>query len=240
MPSDLCISRPSSAINVAKPKIVSVGGRRSSTVLIASKEMPEPVAYIVTKTIIENKDALVRGHAGLAEFGGGEQGRARQRLLPPAGEQQARDQRPAPDRPGVDQARGLLVPTGVVRGAELLLDRLHLLRQEIINTGVIRSPDVRYYPVSLDRFIREILDSSVILIVPSQNPDGRERFAEQRAQELLREVRALKPTHGGRPLGTITASIGLAVYPQHGAVPALITHAGVAVRAAKAAGGARS
>ena len=33
-----------------------------------------------------------------------------------------------------------------------------LLRREIINTGVIRSPDVRYYPVSIDRFIREILD----------------------------------------------------------------------------------
>ena len=29
---------------------------------------------------------------------------------------------------------------------------------EVINTGVIRSPDVRYYPVSIDRFIREILD----------------------------------------------------------------------------------
>ena len=39
---------------------------------------------------------------------------------------------------------------------ELVLDEL--LRQEVINTGVIRSPDVRYYPVSIDRFIREILD----------------------------------------------------------------------------------
>jgi transcriptional regulator of met regulon len=39
---------------------------------------------------------------------------------------------------------------------ELVLDEL--LRQETINTGVIRSPDVRYYPVSIDRFIREILD----------------------------------------------------------------------------------
>jgi diguanylate cyclase (GGDEF)-like protein len=37
---------------------------------------------------------------------------------------------------------------------------------------------------------------------------------------------------------SVTASIGLAVYPQHGAVQALVTHAGVAVRAAKAAGGA--
>ena len=33
-----------------------------------------------------------------------------------------------------------------------------LARQEVITTGVILSPDVRFYPVSLDRFIREILD----------------------------------------------------------------------------------
>jgi hypothetical protein len=38
------------------------------TVLITNKELPEPVAYTVTKAVIENKDALVRGHAGLAEF----------------------------------------------------------------------------------------------------------------------------------------------------------------------------
>ena len=33
-----------------------------------------------------------------------------------------------------------------------------LAQRETINTGVIVSPDVRFYPVSLDRFIREILD----------------------------------------------------------------------------------
>jgi TRAP transporter TAXI family solute receptor len=38
------------------------------TVLITNKELPEPVAYTVTKTVLENKDALVRGHGGLAEF----------------------------------------------------------------------------------------------------------------------------------------------------------------------------
>jgi TRAP transporter TAXI family solute receptor len=38
------------------------------TVLITNKELPEPIAYTVTKTILDNKDALVRGHAGLAEF----------------------------------------------------------------------------------------------------------------------------------------------------------------------------
>jgi hypothetical protein len=39
---------------------------------------------------------------------------------------------------------------------ERVLDRLAC--REVINTGVIVSPDVRFYPVSLDRFIREILD----------------------------------------------------------------------------------
>jgi hypothetical protein len=39
---------------------------------------------------------------------------------------------------------------------ERVLDEL--ARREVINTGVIRSPDVRFYPVSLDRFIREMLD----------------------------------------------------------------------------------
>src|SRR5712692_7022766 len=38
------------------------------TVLITNKDMAEPVAYAVTKTVIDNKDALVRGHAGLAKF----------------------------------------------------------------------------------------------------------------------------------------------------------------------------
>jgi uncharacterized protein len=38
------------------------------TVLITNKELPEPIACTVTRTIVDNKDALVRGHAGLAEF----------------------------------------------------------------------------------------------------------------------------------------------------------------------------
>jgi hypothetical protein len=33
-----------------------------------------------------------------------------------------------------------------------------LAQRETINTGVILSPNVRFYPVSLDRFITEILD----------------------------------------------------------------------------------
>jgi len=42
------------------------------------------------------------------------------------------------------------------RHLERILDEL--AQQEIINTGVILSPDVHFYPVSVDRFIREILD----------------------------------------------------------------------------------
>jgi TRAP transporter TAXI family solute receptor len=38
------------------------------TVLITNTELPEPVAYTVTKTVVENKDALVRAHGGLAAF----------------------------------------------------------------------------------------------------------------------------------------------------------------------------
>ncbi len=38
------------------------------TVLITNAGLAEPLAYTITKTIVENKEALVRGHAGLAEF----------------------------------------------------------------------------------------------------------------------------------------------------------------------------
>lgn len=38
------------------------------TVLITNTALPEPLAYTITKTIIESKDALVAGHKGLAEF----------------------------------------------------------------------------------------------------------------------------------------------------------------------------
>jgi hypothetical protein len=39
---------------------------------------------------------------------------------------------------------------------ERALDELS--QREVINTGVILAPDVRFYPVSLDRFISEILE----------------------------------------------------------------------------------
>jgi hypothetical protein len=42
---------------------------------------------------------------------------------------------------------------------ERALDELS--QREVINTGVILAPDVRFYPVSLDRFITEILDQEL-------------------------------------------------------------------------------
>jgi hypothetical protein len=39
---------------------------------------------------------------------------------------------------------------------ERILDELR--RREILDTGLILSPDVKFYPVSIDRFLHEILD----------------------------------------------------------------------------------
>ncbi len=54
--------------NLFKGQVRAVSTVGFPTVLITNKDLPEPVAYTVTKTIVENKDALVRGHAGLAAF----------------------------------------------------------------------------------------------------------------------------------------------------------------------------
>ena len=55
---------PDTFKNQSKP-VSTVG---FPTVLITNKDLPEPIAYTVTRTVIENKDALVRGHGGLADF----------------------------------------------------------------------------------------------------------------------------------------------------------------------------
>lgn len=39
---------------------------------------------------------------------------------------------------------------------ERILDELR--RREILDTGLILSPDVKFYPISIDRFLHEILD----------------------------------------------------------------------------------
>jgi TRAP transporter TAXI family solute receptor len=55
---------PDTFKNQSKP-VSTVG---FPTVLITNKDLPEPIAYTVTKTVVENKDALVRGHGGLVAF----------------------------------------------------------------------------------------------------------------------------------------------------------------------------
>jgi TRAP transporter TAXI family solute receptor len=57
MPADTFKNQPQGVNTVGFP-----------TVLITNTSLPEPIAYTVTKTLLDNKDALVRGHAGLAEF----------------------------------------------------------------------------------------------------------------------------------------------------------------------------
>jgi TRAP transporter TAXI family solute receptor len=54
--------------NVFKGQAQPVNTVGFPTVLITNKDLPEPVAYTVTRTLLENKEALVRGHAGLAVF----------------------------------------------------------------------------------------------------------------------------------------------------------------------------
>jgi uncharacterized protein len=59
------VSMPADTFKNQRDPVATVG---FPTVLITNTELPEAIAYTVTKTIVESKDALVRGHAGLAEF----------------------------------------------------------------------------------------------------------------------------------------------------------------------------
>jgi len=68
-----------------------------------------------------------------------------------------------------------------------------------------------------------------------QGPQAMARAVELAAQVI--DVVAQPCNLDGRDAG-VGCSIGLACYPQHGSMSALITHAGVAMRAAKSAGGA--
>src|SRR5204862_388314 len=58
-------TRPANAFKGQTETVRTVG---FPTVLITNKHLSEPIAYTITKAVLENKDALVRGHAGLAEF----------------------------------------------------------------------------------------------------------------------------------------------------------------------------
>jgi diguanylate cyclase (GGDEF)-like protein/PAS domain S-box-containing protein len=46
--------------------------------------------------------------------------------------------------------------------------------------------------------------------------DAPRAVARQRAERLREEVKRLQPRHGGRPLGAVTLSLGVAVFPDHG------------------------
>ena len=48
----------------------------------------------------------------------------------------------------------------LLKDAQAQIERAldELAQREVINTGLILAPNVRFYPVSLDRFITEILD----------------------------------------------------------------------------------
>ncbi len=62
-------------------------------------------------------------------------------------------------------------------------------------------------------------------------------LTQQRADGLLAGVRALDLQHGERPLGRITASLGLALHPLHGNTPeTLIEAADTALYQAKKSG----
>lgn len=68
-------------------------------------------------------------------------------------------------------------------------------------------------------------------------PGARVEDAERKAQELRAEIAKLQIVHGGRELGEATISIGIALYPQHGAaVGDLLRVAATALYAAKREG----
>lgn len=53
-------------------------------------------------------------------------------------------------------------------------------------------------------------------------PEADESDARRRAEAILQAVRRLHVHYQGQPLGHVTTSIGLAVFPQHGALPELL------------------
>lgn len=68
-------------------------------------------------------------------------------------------------------------------------------------------------------------------------PDATLEVAQRRADALRDAIHALEPRHRGRPVGGVTASFGIALYPEHAGDPdALLLAADRALYEAKAAG----
>jgi len=72
-----------------------------------------------------------------------------------------------------------------------------------------------------------------MLILPGTSLDGTRR----RAEHLRRVAKGLNARHYGQPLGTVTLSLGVAGFPDHGATAeAVLRAAEQALRRAKAEG----
>lgn len=76
-------------------------------------------------------------------------------------------------------------------------------------------------------------DDEIALILPDASLDG----ARGRADDLRKRIKALELSHHGQPLGPVTVSMGVAVFPDHGHTGAeLLRAAGAALHEAKAEG----
>ena len=71
-----------------------------------------------------------------------------------------------------------------------------------------------------------------VLMMPGFGPEQ----ALERAAQVQQEIRDLRVDHRGKPLGPITASFGLAAFPDHGPADRLLRTADAALLRAKREG----
>ncbi len=72
-----------------------------------------------------------------------------------------------------------------------------------------------------------------MIILPTADVDA----AHARAEQIRLQLRILTVLHQGRPLGTVTTSVGVAAFPLHGTTPQLLLDAAdAALYSAKAEG----
>jgi diguanylate cyclase (GGDEF)-like protein len=69
-------------------------------------------------------------------------------------------------------------------------------------------------------------------------PEGNAEVTHQRAEALREAIKRMDITYRGRPLGRLTASLGVAIFPEHGrSGEALLQTADVSLYQSKDAGG---
>jgi diguanylate cyclase (GGDEF)-like protein len=71
-----------------------------------------------------------------------------------------------------------------------------------------------------------------LLLIPGVNSEQ----ASQRAEQILETIRTARIGHEGTALGPVTASMGLATFPEHGGEDALVRAADAALLRAKQQG----